>query len=154
MLGMEQTAQKTPELFELMEKLAPEQRKELDAYMERIKGEYLQKILDQVNIQNSEYFENLACEYTLQLQQISEGSEVHFSEHLNFGKDTESGEITSQEQASYLMFMRKPEVIKMHLDILYKSINFLNKHKIEVVLQEYKHQKIQKQKEEEERMKM
>jgi len=142
MLGMEQTTQKTPELFELMEKLTPEQQKELDAYMERIKGEYLQKILDQVNIQNSEYFENLACEYTLQLQQISEGSEVNFSEHLNFGKDTESGEITSQEQASYLMFMRKPEVIKMHLDILYKSINFLNNHKIDVILQDYKHQKI------------
>ena len=71
-----------------------------------------------------------------------------------FGKDTESGEITSQEQASYLMFMRKPEVIKMHLDILYKSINFLNNHKIDVILQDYKHQKIQKQKEEEERMKM
>lgn len=36
-------------------------------YMDRIKAEYLQKILEQVNIQNVEYFQNLACEYTLQL---------------------------------------------------------------------------------------
>lgn len=45
--------------------LSKEQEIELDQYMERIKTEYLQKILDQVNHQNSEYFENLACEYTL-----------------------------------------------------------------------------------------
>ena len=50
--------------------------------------------------------------------------------------------------------MRKPEVIKMHLDILFKSITFLNKHKIEVMLQDYKQQKIQRQKEEEERQQM
>ena len=36
--------------------------------MERIKSEYLQRILDQVNVQNTEYFENLACEYTLRLE--------------------------------------------------------------------------------------
>jgi hypothetical protein len=41
--------------------------------MERIKCEYLQKILEQVNLQNMEYFENLACEYTLQLQSIESG---------------------------------------------------------------------------------
>jgi hypothetical protein len=45
--------------------LSKEQKDELVAYMERIKSEYLQKILDQVNHQNIEYFENLACEYTL-----------------------------------------------------------------------------------------
>ena len=45
--------------------LTKEQKDELTAYMERIKSEYLQKILDQVNHQNIEYFENLACEYTL-----------------------------------------------------------------------------------------
>jgi hypothetical protein len=47
--------------------------------------------------------------------------------------------------------MSKPEVIKMHLDILFKSVTFLNKHKIEVMLQEYKHSKLQKQQEEVER---
>ena len=35
------------------------------AERDRIKAEYLQKILEQVNHQNVEYFENLACEYTL-----------------------------------------------------------------------------------------
>ena len=131
MLGIDQS-QKSPELGELMSKLIPEQSKELENYMERIKGEYLQKILDQVNIQNTEYFENLACEYTLQLQGIEEGSEVIFDNHPCFGKDADAPE--TQEQASYLQFMRKPEVIKMHLDILFKSITFLNKHKIEVML--------------------
>ena len=38
--------------------------------MERIKAEYLQKILEQVNNQNIEYFENLACEYTVQYQML------------------------------------------------------------------------------------
>jgi hypothetical protein len=64
MLGIDQS-QKSPELAELLDRLIPEQVKELENYMERIKGEYLQKILDQVNIQNTEYFENLACEYTM-----------------------------------------------------------------------------------------
>jgi hypothetical protein len=49
-------------------------------------------------------------------------------------------------------FMKKPEVIKMHLDILYKSIPFMRKDKIEVMLGEYKKQKAQKQREEEERL--
>lgn len=48
-----------------MAKLSRDQAKELDSYMDRIKTEYLQKILEQVNLQNMEYFENLACEYTL-----------------------------------------------------------------------------------------
>ena len=42
--------------------------------MDRIKSEYLQKILEQVNIQNVEYFQNLACEYTLQLQLLESGT--------------------------------------------------------------------------------
>lgn len=50
--------------------------------------------------------------------------------------------------------MRKPEVIKMHLDILYKNISFLKKEKIDRILLEYKHQKIQKQKEAEEQLQM
>ena len=48
--------------------LSQEQKVELATYMERIKSEYLQRILDQVNVQNTEYFENLACEYTLRLE--------------------------------------------------------------------------------------
>lgn len=48
-----------------LEQLTRDQEIELDAYMERAKAEYLQKILEQVNQQNIEYFENLACEYTI-----------------------------------------------------------------------------------------
>lgn len=91
MLGIDQS-QKSPELAELLDRLIPEQVKELENYMERIKGEYLQKILDQVNIQNTEYFENLACEYTMQLQQIEEGSEINFDDHPCFGKDADAAE--------------------------------------------------------------
>lgn len=39
--------------------------------MERIRAEYLQKILEQVNHQNVEYFENLACEYSVQYQVLA-----------------------------------------------------------------------------------
>jgi hypothetical protein len=39
--------------------------------MDRIRAEYLQKILEQVNHQNVEYFENLACEYSVQYQLLA-----------------------------------------------------------------------------------
>lgn len=39
-------------------------------YMKRIKAEYLQKILDQVQIQNIDYYQNLASEYTIQLEEL------------------------------------------------------------------------------------
>ena len=38
--------------------------------MERSRAEYLQRILEQVNQQNIDYFENLCCEYTLQGQRL------------------------------------------------------------------------------------
>lgn len=58
----------------------------------------------------------------------------------------------SEEQVSYIEFMRKPEVISMHLDILFKNIVFLKKEKIDQTLNEYKMQKIQKAKEAEEQL--
>jgi hypothetical protein len=42
----------------------------------------------------------------------------------------------------------------MHLDILYKSIGFLSKHKIDRILDEYKRAKEQKKREEEERLRL
>jgi len=50
--------------------------------------------------------------------------------------------------------MKKPEVIKMHLDILYKSIGFLSEDKIAAKIELYKQAKEQKRKEEEERLQM
>jgi len=60
----------------------------------------------------------------------------------------------SEEQLNYMKFMRKPEVIKMHLDILYKSVHFLKREKIDAMLFEYKQEKMRKQREEEERLLM
>jgi hypothetical protein len=56
--------QKT-DISELLAKLTKEQLKELELYMERIKAEYLLKILESVHIQNQDYYKNLACEYTV-----------------------------------------------------------------------------------------
>jgi len=54
------------------------------------------------------------------------------------------GEQSSEEALAYAKFMSKPEIIKMHLDILYKSISFLSKEKIATALNDYKNQKAQK----------
>ena len=59
---------------------------------------------------------------------------------------TEGQEALSAEQISYMNFMKKPEVIKMHLDILYKSIMFVKKEKIDSMLEDYLKQKTLKQK--------
>lgn len=42
------------------------------------------------------------------------------------------------EQSQLPSFMKKPEVIKMHLDILYKSIGFLSEEKILTKIELYK----------------
>lgn len=52
-------------MSELLMKLTNDQKAELKHYMDRAKAEYLARILDQVYQQNQEYYENLACEYTL-----------------------------------------------------------------------------------------
>lgn len=130
------------EIGELLAKLGKEQVKELENYMERIKAEYLSKILESVHIQNQEYYKNLASEYTLQLQLIESGQscDSHFGSFTNshefFGTSDPSQ--LSEEQLSYMQFMRKPDVIKMHLDILYKSISFLNREQIDSYLFDYK----------------
>lgn len=54
------------------------------------------------------------------------------------GKDEEQ---TGQDSLDYLKFMCKPEVIKMNLEILYKSVPFLSKEKINSSLESYKQSK-------------
>lgn len=51
-----------------------------------------------------------------------------------------------------ISFMNKPDLIQMHLDILYKSVSFISKDKILTILEEYKTTKEEKRKEEEDRM--
>lgn len=60
----------------------------------------------------------------------------------------------SGDESALPAFMKKPEVIKMHLDILYKSIGFLSEEKIAAKIDQYKQAKEQKRKEEEERLQM
>ena len=80
------------------------------------------------------------------------------SESLNpqLDKDdfNEDLDISDNLNSSLPAFMKKPEVIKMHLDILYKSISFLSQPKIEAMIEKYKQAKEQKRKEEEERIQM
>jgi len=56
----------------------------------------------------------------------------------------------SQRQA--ISFINKPDVIKMHLDILYKSVNFLSRERIDSILESYKKNKEKKRREEQERI--
>ena len=51
-----------------------------------------------------------------------------------------------------ISFMNKPDLIQMHLDILYKSVSFISNDKILTILEEYKTTKEEKRKEEEDRM--
>lgn len=126
--------------------------------MERIKSEYLQRILDQVNVQNTEYFENLACEYTLRLEQLKEKapdfSIIKDSKPLIKDISCDYHQMDQDEPNAYANFMNKPEIIQMHLEILYKSITYLSKERITGVLANYKKAKELKRKEEEERLLM
>ena len=60
--------------------------------------------------------------------------------------DDQNGEL---DQISY--FLRKPEILKMHLEILYKSVNFINEQSIKASLDEYNAKKERLRLEEEQR---
>ena len=101
-----------------------------------------------MNLQNIEYFENLACEYTLQLMNLN-------SEKPNkAARRACPEEGNSADPNEYISFMEKPEIIQMHLDILYKSVQFLDKQKIEDKIELYKDSKEKKKREEHERLQM
>lgn len=51
-----------------------------------------------------------------------------------------------------ISFMNKPDLIQMHLDILYKSVTFISSEKILTILEDYKTAKEEKRKEEEDRL--
>lgn len=48
--------------------------------------------------------------------------------------------------------MNKPDLIQMHLDILYKNVTFISSDKILTILEDYKNAKEEKRKEEEDRL--
>jgi hypothetical protein len=43
------------------------QQKELKETMEKLKADYLHKMIEQIEKQNIEYYNELACEYELQM---------------------------------------------------------------------------------------
>jgi len=53
-------------------------------------------------------------------------------------EDEGNAEDECGESSQIPAFMKKPEVIKMHLDILYKSVNFLSEEKISAKIEIYK----------------
>ena len=112
--------------------------------MDRIKAEYLQKILEQVNIQNVEYFQNLACEYTLQLQLLESGTIQPKSQSNEENLDSKEDIQPQEENLAYINFMKKPDIIQMHLDILYKQVTFITPSKIASILPNFKQDKMQK----------
>ena len=50
-------------IAQLESRLSSEQTKDLESYMERMKTDYLNKILEQIDKQNIEYYSDLASEY-------------------------------------------------------------------------------------------
>jgi hypothetical protein len=58
----------------------------------------------------------------------------------------------SHSQEDTVCFIKDPEVIRMHLDILYKTIPLLSKERILAILEPYKKEKERKRKEAKERI--
>ena len=52
--------------------LNEEQKFDVQNFIIKHKGDYLARILDQINIQNSEYYNNLASEYEIMLRQLEQ----------------------------------------------------------------------------------
>lgn len=61
---------------------------------------------------------------------------------------------TAKSLHEQISFMSKPDLIQMHLNILYKSVTFLNQDRIVNILAEYKKTKDIKRKEEEKRLQL
>jgi hypothetical protein len=74
-------------------------------------------------------------------------------DQLKFGHLDGEGRDESRDN-NLPFFMNKPEIIKMHLEILYKSISFLSEAKINSMITTYKLAKQQKKREEQERVQM
>ena len=129
--------------------------------MDRSKSEYLQKILDNVHQQNVDHFENMACEYSILLKHYNgkEKGSANVSGIDDFKLDQSSQKTNKRKSARRennnasndepISFLKNPEALAMHLEILYKSLPFLCKDRIESILEEYKIKKANKIKEEE-----
>ena len=59
-------------------------------------------------------------------------------EQLKFGQQPIGDGSDESRDTNLPFFMNKPEIIKMHLEILYKSISFLSEAKINGMIATYK----------------
>ena len=57
-------------VVQLESQLNEEQKFDLQAFINKHKSDYLARILDQINIQNSDYYTNLASEYEIMLETL------------------------------------------------------------------------------------
>lgn len=72
---------------------------------------------------------------------------------MAFGEEEGNGEDACAE-SQVPSFMKKPEIIKMHLEILYKSVMFLSEEKIAAKIELYKQAKEQKKRDHDARLQM
>ena len=70
-------------IAQLESRLSSEQTKDLESYMERMKTDYLNKILEQIDKQNIEYYSDLASEYEVQKQQMLLAKDTNLTQSEN-----------------------------------------------------------------------
>ena len=80
--------------------LNEEQKFDLQAFINKHKIDYLARILDQINIQNHDYYTNLASEYEIMLEQLyanqNGGKEVQMN--IPVKKSSDSDDILGGER--------------------------------------------------------
>ena len=112
----------------------------MDQSQVKAKADYLQKILEQITQQNHEYYTNLASEYTIQLEKLKNDPSEANNETKElilkamelpkrnpnpfYDDEDEHEEEEEDQQKSYII--SNPEILKMHLDILYKTVDFFD----------------------------
>ena len=70
-------------IAQLESRLSSEQTKDLESYMERMKTDYLNKILEQIDKQNIEYYSDLASEYEVQKQHMLLAKDTNLTQSEN-----------------------------------------------------------------------
>lgn len=59
-------------IAQLESRLSQQQQKDLEAFMDRLKSDYLNRIIEQIDKQNMEYYSELASEYEVQKEQMQQ----------------------------------------------------------------------------------
>ena len=67
----------------LQEMLPPDLKFDESEFCAQVKQEYLKKIIEKVEIQNKEYYQNLTCEYNLQLRELDSSQSQSKIDEIN-----------------------------------------------------------------------